>query len=237
MTNRVLLSNIDHHDLRVAIRHGAEYGDSVNQMLVFPTEFEEVQREYPILFNRDDAGAFHAVALLGLERDENLFLDAQGWDARYIPALQRRGPFSIGMQRQSPGDDPQVMIHVDLDDPRVGRAEGEPLFLPHGGNAPYLAHITAVLGIIFEGHEVAPAMFAAFDAAGLLHPIDLEIAISEERKYRFADYYTIDQERLAALPGAELESLNRAAFLRLAMLVATSLGNVSRLAERKRRAG
>jgi hypothetical protein len=235
MTNRVLLNNIDHHDLRVAVRHAPEHGDSVNQMLIFPTEFEEVQREYPILFQRDAEGGYQAVALLGLDRDENLFLDTPGWDGRHVPALQRRGPFSIGLQRGEDGGDPQVMIHLDLDDPRVGREEGEPLFLPQGGNAPYLTHIAEVLRVIYEGHEAAGPMFAAFEALGLLQPIDLEIAVSEERKYRFADYLAIDQQRLADLPGADLERLNRAGYLRPAMLVAASLGNVARLVERKQR--
>ncbi|RYE04547.1 MAG: peptide ABC transporter permease [Sphingomonadales bacterium] len=233
MTNRVLLDNVDHHGLCVAVRHAAELGDSVNQMLIFPTEFEDAQREYPILFNRDDAGVFQSVVLLGFERDENLFLDGERWDAFYVPAIQRRGPFSIGLQRREDGD-PEVKVHLDLDDPRVGMS-GEPLFLPHGGNTPYLTHITETLRTIYEGHEATGPMFEAFEMAGLLQSINLEIAISDERKYRFADYHMIDARRLAGLGGAELERLNRAGFLRLAIFAAASLGNVARLVDRKRR--
>src|SRR4029078_4512110 len=97
MTNRVLLNNVDHKDLRVALRHGADFGDAVNQLLIFPTEFEEVQREFPILFRREENGAYQCVALLGLDRDENLFLGEDGWLSRYVPALQQRGPFSIAL--------------------------------------------------------------------------------------------------------------------------------------------
>ncbi len=52
MTN-VLLNNIDHHDLRVITRHGAEFGDGINQVMVFPTEFDSVAREYPIVFRKN----------------------------------------------------------------------------------------------------------------------------------------------------------------------------------------
>uniref|UniRef100_UPI0025F8E060 SapC family protein n=1 Tax=uncultured Caulobacter sp. TaxID=158749 RepID=UPI0025F8E060 len=97
--NRVLLNNVDHADLRVIVSYGVAYGDALNQVLVLPTEFEAVQREYPILIRKDAAGAWQAVALLGLDRDENLFLDETGWNARYVPAVQRRGPFSIALQR------------------------------------------------------------------------------------------------------------------------------------------
>src|SRR3954468_3533765 len=129
MTKRGLLNNVDHQDLRVVARHGAEHGDSVNQMLVFPTEFEALQREYPILFRRDDDGDYQAVVLLGLDRDENLFLGADGsWQSRHVPALASRGPFSIGLARREAGEEREPMIHIDLEDPRVGTDEGEPLF-------------------------------------------------------------------------------------------------------------
>src|SRR5688572_1104324 len=113
MTNKVLLNNVDHADLRVISRPGPEFGDSVNQVLVFPTEFEDLQREYPIFFRKDANDHYQAVALLGLDRDENLFLGAEGWNARYVPAALQRGPFSIVLQAAQAGTAP--MIHIDLD--------------------------------------------------------------------------------------------------------------------------
>jgi hypothetical protein len=122
MTNRVLLNNVDHGDLRVATGHRPAFGDAINQVLIFPTEFEAVQREYPIFFRKDAEGAFQSVALLGLDRDENLFLEESGqggmWNARYVPAIQQRGPFSIALQSGGGGE---PMIHVDLDDPASSR--------------------------------------------------------------------------------------------------------------------
>jgi hypothetical protein len=85
MTNRVLLNNIDHGTLRVITRRSAEFGDNINQALVFPTEFEELQREYPIFFRKDPNGDYQSVVLLGLDRDENLFLDETGWPATSPP--------------------------------------------------------------------------------------------------------------------------------------------------------
>ncbi|MCW3848263.1 SapC family protein [Sphingomonas sp. LB-2] len=236
MTNNVLLNNVDHHDLRVTFRHGAEHGDSVNQALIFPTEYEDVQREYPILFRQDESGAFQSVVLLGLDRDENLFLGESGWAARYVPAVHRRGPFMIGLQASK--DDPDTrepMIHIDLDDPRVGREAGEPLFLPHGGNAPYLEHVAAVLRTLYSGIELAQPMFAAFDALGLIQPIELQIALDEETQYDLPGFFTIAQDRLADLGGEPLEQLNRAGYLRLAYLAAASLANVGRLIDLKNR--
>ena len=176
MAGPVLLNNVDHADLRVVQARGAAYGDAINQAVVFATEFEDLQRDYAILFRRDDAGAYRAVVLLGLDAGENLYLDGEQWRARYIPALLRRGPFSIGLPAGGAAGEP--MIHVDLDHPRVSRSEGEPLFRDHGGNAPYLDHVARVLQVIYAGAEIAPTMFAAFEDAGLIAPVTL--AIEEE---------------------------------------------------------
>lgn len=235
MTNKVLLNNVDHADLKLAIRHGAAFGDGVNQMLVFPTEFEELQREFPIFFRKDESGAFQSVALLGLDKDENLFLGEDGWRTRYVPAIQQRGPFSIVLQeRRIDGEvRREPMVHVDLDDPRVGTAEGEPIFLPRGGNSPYLDHVTRVLQAIHVGLEVSRAMFAAFEEAGLIEPVRLEISLSETEKYVVPDRYTIGADKLAALDGSALERLHAGGFLKAAFHVVASLGNMNRLIELK----
>lgn len=235
MANRVLLNNVDHGDLRVATGHDSGFGDDINQVLIFPTEFEAVQREYPIFFSKDADGAFLSVALLGLDRDENLFLEAGGWNARYVPAIQQRGPFSIAL-RSGAGE---PMIHVDLDDPRVLAAQaeggGEPVFLPAGGNAPYLQHIARLLGVIYDGMEFSKAMFAAFEAHGLIEPVDVEIKLDDHTQYDLPDLYTISQDRFARLDGSALEGLHRAGYLAAAQWVLSSLGNVGWLVELKNR--
>jgi hypothetical protein len=201
-------------------------------MLVFPTEFEDLQREYPILFRRGDDGELQAVALLGLDRGENLFLaDGGRWRARYVPALSARGPFSIGVP--AGGGDP--MIHIDLDDPRVGQADGDPLFLPQGGNSPYLQRIAGLLGKLYDGIELTRPMFAAFEAAGLIEQIKIEISLSETETYELDDYGSIAPEKLAALDGETLAALNREGHLRAAFLAMASLGNVERLIALKNR--
>lgn len=227
----VLLNNVDHHDLRVITRHGAEFGEGVNQILVFPTEFEELQREHPIVFRRDAEGALRPVALLGFSREENLFLDGRGgWLARYVPALLERGPFSIAAPDTAEGE---PMIRVDLDHPRVSRSEGTPVFLPQGGNSPYLERITGVLRAIYLGHHLLEPMMAAFEAAGLLQEVNLEARVSETEVHALSGVVTIDRARLAALSADELAELHRGGFLQSAFFAAASLGNVQRLADLK----
>lgn len=230
--NPVQINNIDHADLRVSLRAGAAFGDAANQALIFPAEFEELQREFAIIFRRREEG-IQAYALLGLDRDENLFLADSHWTSRYVPASHRRGPFSIGMVRHAAENGTEPMLHVDMDDARVGDDNGLPLFLEHGGNTPYLEHITGVLRLLYDGIKTAPAAYTALDDAGLLTPVTLTIDVSEERRYTVPDVLVVDIERLAALTGEPLERLHRSGVLRLAILAAASLGNVQQLISRK----
>lgn len=238
MTNRILLNNVDHGDLTVRTRFGAAFGDQVNSVRLFPTEYEAASREYAILFRQDgENGQIFAVVLLGLDADENLFLEGERWSARYVPAVQSRGPFSIGLQRNQDGTPGEALIHVDLDDARVGRSgDGHPVFLAQGGNAPYLDSVVEVLRTITEGLEVEPAMVAAFTEFALIQPVQLQIQTDDTRRYDLVDFMTIDADRLAALDGTALEKLHRAGFLQLAFAAAASLGNIGRLIELKNRA-
>jgi SapC len=224
------LNNIDHADLSVARGHSAAFGDSVNQTLVLPTEYAQVQREYAILIQKHSDGTYQSVALLGLDRDENLFLEGGQWDARYVPAMHQRGPFIIGFQNIEVDGETQrePIIHIDLDHPRID-PKGQPVFLPQGGNTAYLTHIMGIVQTIHEGAAMMQPMFAAFDSLGLLERQDIEISLSETEQYHLDDYYVINPTRFAALNGDVLYGLNQAGYLAAAILIMGSISNAQHL--------
>ena len=232
----VLLDNVAHHDLRVITGHSAALGDAVNQVRVFPNEFAEVQREYPIFFRLDAEGAFYAVALLGFDRDENLFLDNSGWNARYVPAGQERGPFLLGFPDTASGDAVAgPMMLVDPAHPRLSRSEGYPLFLPQGGNAPVLERHIQILRTLHNGLEVNDSVFAAWLDAGLVAPVKVDIQIDDATGYDIPDLFSISAEALAGLDGPVLAALNAKGYLAMAVHALTSLGNVTHLIALKTR--
>jgi hypothetical protein len=238
MTRHAVLNNIAHKDLRVITRYGAEFGDNAGTVLTFPTEYAEVQRDYPIFFRKDAAtGEYQSVALLGFEKSENLFLDDGRWNASYVPGVIARGPFLIGFQEQQVEGEWRVepVIHVDLDHPRIARNEGEPVFLPQGGHSPYLQHVVTVLRGIRDGIEIGKAMFAAFTALDLIEPLKLEVKLDEQQGYSVLGMHTISRQKLQELDGAALANLNRAGFLEGAYLVLASMNNVKKLMAMKQR--
>lgn len=229
MAKRVQLDNVDHQHLRAIDRPTSEH--LVNQALVVPGEFENLQREYPILFRKDSEGHFQSVVILGLDRGENLFLQDGGWTSRYVPATLRRGPFFLAVGEPEQDGDPAIVI--DLDDPRISESEGEPLFLPHGGAAPFLQRAVEALRTVHEGLELSRRMFGVFGELDIIAPIGIDIDLGEGTHYRLPDLFTIGAEQFAELPGDALERLNREKLLGPAIHVRSSLGNMNRLIELK----
>lgn len=238
MARYELLNNVAHKDLRVATGFGSRFGDDVGMVPAFPSEYAELQREYPIFFRKDGDGRWSSVALLGFEQRENLYLQDGRWNASYLPGAAAKGPFLIGFQEQRVDGElrQEPVIHVDLDHPRVNAVEGEPVFLPQGGNSPYLDHIAGILRGIRDGTAFGADMFAAFDALGLIQPVQLAVELDERHRVDVSGLHSIDRDALAALDGPALERLNRAGYLEGAYLVLASLHNVRRLmAEKQRR--
>ncbi|QNA95901.1 SapC family protein [Stenotrophomonas maltophilia] len=239
MARYEMLNNIAHRDLKVATGFGPQFGDAVGMVPAYPSEFAELQREYPIFLRRETGkGAWQSVALLGFEQHENLFLLDGRWNASYLPGAAAKGPFLIGFQEHYVDGllTEDAVMHVDLDHPRVTAGVGEPLFLPQGGNTPYLDHIAGVLRGIHEGSAFATGMFTMLDDCGLIQPVMLDVQVAPHHRVSVSGLHGVDRERLAALDSSRLAALNRAGYLEGAYLMLASLHNMRRLiAEKQRR--
>lgn len=238
MTNYVLLNNVEHANLKVIECQSVATVCVQASVLTFPTEFANIQKEYPILLSLDsESGRFRPVAMLGIKKNENLFVSKQaggrsGWTGRYVPSMIARGPFMLGLQEQSSGGSEPV-VYVDLDHPGVSESEGTSLFLEYGGNSPYLDYIVRVLGTIQLGEEVSKPMFDEFASLGLIEPLTVNIDLKNDDKYQISGYYTIDEKKLADLSGDNLARLNRAGYLQGAFLMVASLSNFETFIEMK----
>ena len=236
MANHALLNNVDHKDLKIITSRSADYGDNVMSTMTFADEFRSVQAHYPIFFvKQSDTGNFQAVAVFGFEEGENLFLDANGWDASYIPLTIERQPFLIGFQAATGGGsgERQTVIHVDMDSPRISQSEGEAVFLEHGGLTPFIERINSVLHTIHEGVDRDSAFVDALLEFDLLESFTLDVELNDGAKYRMAGFYTINEEKLGELDGEALAKLNRAGHLQPIYMVIASLSNIRDLIDRR----
>jgi len=230
----VLLDNVNHADLRLQTRLDASWGDAASAVPTVPAEFRQMQAHFPIVFQESGPGAparFQPVALLGLFEQHNQFLGPQGWLAGHLPWALERQPFLVGR------DGEEWVVHVDMDSPRLSRSEGEPLFLPQGGQSELLEHRLSVLQALHLGMQALPDFIDALLRHKLLEPMSLDVELGDGQLRRLAGYFVIDEDRLAALPGAAVAELHEQGhWLPIAMVLA-SLSHLPDLVHREQQRG
>lgn len=240
MTKHVLLDNVTHKHLKIITERGAKYGDNIPSVLTFPFEFKDIQTHYPICFSQDPStGKFHALALMGFEDNENLFLDDHGWDASYIPLMIQRQPFLVGLPQspQSNGEPSQLQVHLDMHNPRVSKTQGRTVFLQHGGNSDYLQSISSILEAVYTGQDESAVFFDTLLNLALLESFTLEITLDDGSNNTLTGFYTINEDKLSALPSEVLSKLMINGCLESIYMVIASMANFRCLIERKNRQG
>lgn len=236
MSKTIVLNNVDHKNLKVDTRPEFSNSKQVNRILVHATEIAELHKEFPLVFYKHpDTGQTQLHAILGLEKDENLFIDESGWSTRFVPALLARGPFSLGykkaQQEGEPAADP--VICIDMQDPRVNTEHGEDVFLQFGGEAPYLDYVKKALKTIESGMQFDKTLYTLVESMDLLEPVSIQIKLSNVEEVNFSDYYTVNQQKLTQLDGTNLAKLNQFGVLSLLYFVLSSMGNFQQSIELK----
>lgn len=238
MANHVLLDNVTHKNLRIRTALEPGRGHDVNVVRVFPSEFAQLQREYPLFFVKNpESGHFETIALLGFSDRENLYLTGAGWEAEYVPLGVQRQPFLIGFQQQVVDGVPRQVpvVHVDIEHPSISYVEGESVFLPHGGESPYLERINSILAAIRRGHEASRALSQVLVGLELIESIAVNVEFNDGSKQGLAGLYTINEDRLRGLSANGLEVLHARGHLQDIYLLLASLLNMKPLIERKNR--
>ncbi len=237
VTKLALLNNVDHQDVKIITERSAKYGDDVMYAMTFPHEFRDLQSCYPILFQRDEKDKFFPLALFGFQQKENLFLDEDGWNADYVPAMIRRQPFLIGFQeaKQAGGAGTTRMMSLDMDHPRVNTEDGERLFQPMGGRTPFLEEAANLLEAIYQGYEINKQFGAALEEHGLIESVTLDITLNDGSKNQLLGFHSINEEKLQELAGDTLEDFSKKGFLMPIFMALASMTKIRTLINLKNR--
>lgn len=236
MSKAIVLNNVDHKNLKVDTRPESSDSQNVNRSVVYATEIADLHKEIPLVFYKHpDTGKTQLHGILGLQKDENLFIGESGWSTRFVPALLARGPFSLGYNKpQEEGQQPtDPVICIDIEDPRVSAERGEDIFLQFGGEAPYLDYVKKALQTIESGLQFDKTLYTLVESLDLLEPVSIQIKLSNVEEINFTDYYTVNQQKLARLDGDNLARLNQYGVLSLLYFILSSMGNFQQLIELK----
>lgn len=234
MSNVVVLNNKEHKNVKILTKRSNELGDNVMFTLTFPFEFRSVQAHYPIFFRKDpETQELTNIALFGFESKENLFITESGWEASYIPVTVQRDPFLIGLKKGDNSADPDRIMQIDLDSPRVSQTEGEPLFDGLGMNSDYLNRMAGMLEAIHQGHLQGKMFIQTLEQHDLLEPVTLDVTLDNGSTSQLIGFMTINEEKLRELDAAVLHDFNKRGYLEAIYMILASLSNISALAKRK----
>lgn len=240
MPNHQLLDNITHKDVHVITKQGPQLGDNISYSHVFISEFRDVQAHYPIFFQTNaKSGQLEVIALFGLADQENLFLTDDGWQASYVPLSIQRRPFLIGYQEKVEdgvvSDEP--VMHIDMESPRISYNQGEAVFLPQGGQSPYLEHVSSTLMAIVEGDKQTRHFIDTLLQHDLIESVEIKVTLDDGSSHAMNFLSTINEEKVAQLKDEAVADLHRQGYLKAIHMMLASMPNMSHLIALKNKLG
>ncbi len=205
------------------------FAAKTNSLLIAATEMIDAAASYPVVFVGPQGGPYTLAAMVGLNNEENLFIDADGvWDAgSYIPAFVRRYPFVLS----GTGDDGELVVCLDEAYPGLGEVDGQPLFEADGKETPLLQ--SAIEFLQHFHHEMlnTNAFAERLAKLGLLTPMTFEVQRAGNKRV-VEGVVMIDAEKLAALDDATVLAMVRNGDLALAHAHLLSVKQIPHLAVR-----
>lgn len=203
----------------------------LNSMFVAAVEFGDVCRDFPIVFVRagndpDGKTQIASVAVFGLGKEENLYLDGTAWRAAYMPAMLRLYPFALGRI-----DDKTFAIVLDTAWSGVSTTDGDPLFDAAGEPSELTKLVQQQLEQTEYEVERTRLVGQRLQDLGLLREMRFDATLPDGGKLSVDGFLTVDEDKLKALSDADLIDLQRSGLLGLVHAHLISLGHMRRLAE------
>ena len=203
---------------------GYRFAVGSQTVLLAAVEFFDSCRQFPIVFVPSSNQRILPVALLGLERNENLFVDDRGaWLGQYVPAYIRRYPFIT-----SDGEDGQVRVCIDEAFDGLNREGGAPLF-ENGVPTVRMNEIQAFLQDYLLQMRKTEEFCASLVESGLLGRIEAQANLADGRHYNLNGMLMVDEQRLTQLPDTDVVRLFRGGILGWIHAHLLSLRNLDRL--------
>jgi hypothetical protein len=204
------------------------WASQLNAVFVGAAEIFKAASDYPIAFAKDpNSDEYVTVALLGLESQQNLFVNADGqWRSlTYIPSYIRRFPFCIAVL-DAESRQPQKLVCVQADQLV---ANGQPFFDANGQPQARWHSTLALLEAIETARLQSRVLSRRLQALDLLVPFDALILPRHGQQRRLQGLYRVDESRLNKIAARDLRTMMRKGELRVIYAHLNSLENFAKL--------
>ena len=230
--NIIPLSSIIHKNHYIEYSGNYKFARNTNSTYIANIEFTKAAREYPIVFAMEKDNSVYPVVLLGLDKDQNLFVDKDGnWLATYIPAYVRRYPFILAKTEESKADN----FTICIDDQYPGfntNKKGEKLFGRSGSYSDQLKKSIEFLREYNNHTQITATFCAKLKELNLLEPMKLSVKTNDGKELSMVGFMGVNRGRLKSLPPERVIELFKTDQLELIYLHLASLANVEVLMHR-----
>jgi hypothetical protein len=195
------------------------------------TEFAVACRDYPIAFIGGD-GNFVAMAVLGMENQQNLFVTPDGgWEPGiYLPAYVRRYPFCMTRVTVDGREQPERVACVEK---RAINDKGEALHNAKGEPLPVWDERRKLL-FEYEADLVrSEEMSRTLAGLGLLETFTMQAVPNQGEPLALTGMYRVAEQKLAELAPDALKDLTQKGILARVYAHLISLSNFGRLLDRR----
>lgn len=197
------------------------------------SEFAVAAHDYPIAFISGDGGnSFVAMAILGVESQQNLFVTADDtWDTHsYLPAYVRRYPFCMTRVTVDGQEQAERIACVEK---RALTAKGDALYDDKGEPLPLWDGLRKLLFEFEADLARTEEMCRKLHDLQLLETFAAQAAPRDEAPLTLTGMYRVSEEKLHALPADTLKELAQSGMLSRTYVHLLSLSNFQHLLDRR----
>ena len=229
----VPLNKERHKDLYIEPTDNYLFARDSNSLYIAVVEFARAASEYPIVFGNDQEGGLFPAVLLGLKRNQNLFVDEQGnWNAGYIPAYTRRYPFILAGSSEGNGEE-QFTVCIDEGYAGFNTArEGQALFDEQGEQSPILKQAVDFLKDYQNQIRLTMQFCEQLSELEILEPVQANVEMRSGDKLSIGGFQCVNRDKLKALAADRLKSLVESGALEMIYAHLLSLNNINALMTR-----
>lgn len=220
--NVVPLSPERHAGWHIRTLKDYSFTSRTNSVPLMTAEFLQASRSFPIVFAGSEEQLI-PVQLLGVRREENVFLGPEGaWEGGYMPAFIRRYPFIFSNSAESEN----FFLCIDESYPGFNQqGEGPALIDEDGKPSPFTDQILKFLGTFQSETLRTQAFCRKIKELNLLEPKVVEINGPDGNKATLTGFQAVDRDRLPTLSSEAIVDLVRSGAYELICHHLASLNN------------
>ena len=216
-------------DIKFSPVKNFKHAEKLGAVAINFKEAPEAGKHYPVFFIQDADGII-PIALLGFEKNKNLFIDENGqWEkGRYIPRIITLYPFIFTKVKEQK-DGNSVSIAYDKDFEGLNQKDGKKFFNSDSSLTEFGQSIMKYAEELFISIKQTQSITALLNELDLLHKVNITLGKEESDKYKIEGLFQVDTEKLNNLTDANLVKLAKSGALHLIYNHLDSLSNFENL--------